>query len=275
MSLKKVSLEVSLKPFCFDMTDDGFAATARKIFRQWENLFSGKQLQLMFWTADGSELLDYSGNMDDAFEYARYVGCANFWAHQDPNTPIELQNLHQRNYLFMPNPPVWTYRDLQRLIHTLKSVYMEMYGGILEVGTTFDPGPEFAVSHFKYERHPETLSNMLGAKIFVYCYSTLDADGFHYAAYPNGVPQGTRFGTFIGKQAQCFMTDIGFDFIWFSNGFGFGTETWGMTGAVFDGSRFYPENSHKTSDLVFQFWNDFRRECPNFRIETRGTNLTT
>ena len=255
MSLKKVSLEVSLKPFCFDMTDDGFAATARKIFRQWENLFSGKQLQLMFWTADGSELLDYSGNMDDAFEYARYVGCANFWAHQDPNTPIELQNLHQRNYLFMPNPPVWTYRDLQRLIHTLKSVYTEMYGGILEVGTTFDPGPEFAVSHFKYERHPETLSNMLGAKIFVYCYSTLDADDFHYAAYPNGVPQGTRFGTFIGKQAQCFMTDIGFDFIWFSNGFGFGTETWGMTGAVFDGSRFYPENSHKTSDLVFQFWN--------------------
>ena len=113
MSLKKVSLEVSLKPFCFDMTDDGFAATARKIFRQWENLFSGKQLQLMFWTADGSELLDYSGNMDDAFEYARYVGCANFWAHQDPNTPIELQNLHQRNYLFMPNPPVWTYRDLR------------------------------------------------------------------------------------------------------------------------------------------------------------------
>ena len=275
MSLKKVSLEISLKPFCFDMTDDGFAATARKIFRQWENLFSGKQLQLMFWTADGSELLDYSGNMDDAFEYARYVGCANFWAHQDPNTPIELQNLHQRNYLFMPNPPVWTYRDLQRLIHTLKSVYTEMYGGILEVGTTFDPGPEFAVSHFKYERHPETLSNMLGAKIFVYCYSTLNADDFHYAAYPNGVPQGTRFGTFIGKQAQCFMTDIGFDFIWFSNGFGFGTETWGMTGAVFDGSRFYPENSHKTSDLVFQFWNDFRRECPKFRIETRGTNLTT
>ena len=78
MSLKKVSLEVSLKPFCFDMTDNGFAATARKIFRQWENLFSGKQLQLMFWTADGSELLDYSGNMDDAFEYARYVGCAPY-----------------------------------------------------------------------------------------------------------------------------------------------------------------------------------------------------
>ena len=41
----------------------------------------------------------------DEFEYARYVGCANFWAHQDPNTPLELQNLHQRNYLFMPNLP--------------------------------------------------------------------------------------------------------------------------------------------------------------------------
>ena len=122
MSLKKISLEVSLKPFCFDMTDNGFATTARKIFHQWENLFNGKQLQLMFWTADGSELLDYSGHMDDAFEYARYVGCANFWAHQDPNTPIELQNLHQRNYLFMPKPPVWTYRDLPRLITILKSV---------------------------------------------------------------------------------------------------------------------------------------------------------
>lgn len=275
MALKKVSLEVSLKPFCYDMTNDGFTAVARKIYRQWENLFAGRQLQIMFWTSDGSELLDYSGKLEDAFEYARYVGCANEWAHVDHETPIELQNLHQRNFLFMPNPPIWRYSDLQRLISILKSTYSQMYGGMLEVGTTFDPGPEFAVSHFKYERHPETLSNMLGAKCFIYCYSTLNADSFHYAAYPNGIPQGEHFGTFIGKQAQCFMHDIGFDFIWFSNGFGFGTETWGMTGAVFDGKRFFPENSHKTSDLVFQFWNDFRRECPDYRIENRGTNLTT
>ena len=65
MSLKKVSLEVSLKPFCFDMTDSGFAATARKIFHQWENLFSGKQLQLMFWTADGSELFQTKNENGD------------------------------------------------------------------------------------------------------------------------------------------------------------------------------------------------------------------
>ena len=26
---------------------------------------------------------------------------------------------------------------------------------------------------------------------------------------------------------------------------------------------------------MFGFWNDFRRECPKFPLETRGTNLTT
>ena len=31
------------------------------------------------------------------------------------------------------------------------------------VGATFDPGPEFAYSDFKYHRHPEVASEMMGA----------------------------------------------------------------------------------------------------------------
>ena len=72
--MDKITLEFSLKPFCSDMSDEGFKRVAVKLFRQWEDLWlnSNATFQLMFWTADGSELLDYSGNVDDSFEYARY-----------------------------------------------------------------------------------------------------------------------------------------------------------------------------------------------------------
>ena len=48
-----------------------------------------------------------------------------------------------------------TYRDLKNIIEGLKRVGKEMTGLDVKVGETFDPGPEFAYSAFKYERHPE------------------------------------------------------------------------------------------------------------------------
>ncbi|MBI4977031.1 MAG: hypothetical protein HZC28_06080 [Spirochaetes bacterium] len=273
---KTISLEITLKPFCFDMSDAGFEKTGLKLFRQWEPLWiNGGDTQLMFWTGDGSELLEYTGDLSDTMEYARYCGSANMWDEHTSDKPRETQTMHQVTRLFMEKPPVWTYADLKRLISVLKKTYRSRYGRDLKIGTTFDPGPEFARSDFKYNRHPEILSNMLGKKIFIFCYSVLNADKYRYAAYPDGIPQGESFGTFIGKQSQIFLRDIDFDFIWFSNGFGFGTETWGVTGAVFDGEKFYPDNTRETGKKVFQFWNDFRKNCPDYPIETRGTNLTT
>lgn len=34
-------------------------------------------VSVLLWSGDGSELLDYSGNMDDEFEWGKYIGAAN------------------------------------------------------------------------------------------------------------------------------------------------------------------------------------------------------
>lgn len=274
--MKKISLEISLKPFCGDPSDQGIAVRSEQILRQWERLWArGEAVQFMLWTGDGSELLDYAEDFDDTFDYARYLGSANPNNDKSKFEPQELATLHDYCRFFMENPPVWTYGKLRNLVLILKQTFRRLYGREAEVGTTFDPGPEFAYSEFKYQRHPEVLGDMLGGNLFICCCNHLHADKRRYAAYPDGIPEGTSFGTFFGSQTQCFLTDMGFDFIWFSNGLGFGVDTWSTTGSVYDGKEFHPENADTIREKVLEFWRDFRQTCPSFRIETRGTNLST
>ena len=68
----------------------------------------------------------------------------------------------------------------------------------------------------------------------VCCYATLNADKESYAA-PGRIPQGTPRA--LCRQSQHFLKDLGFDYIWFSNGFGW-PETWKTTGPMFDGKTF-------------------------------------
>jgi hypothetical protein len=68
---------------------------------------------------------------------------------------------------------------------------------------------------------------------------------------------------------------LGFDYLWLSNGFGFGLETWKTTGPLFDGRKFDASQAGDLRDRTLGFWRLFRAECPRFPIETRGTNLTT
>jgi hypothetical protein len=76
-----VSLEVSLKPF-FDNTAETRRAVCRKMFRQWMPLCEhAEEVHVMLWTADGSEILDYRGDMNEEIEWARYLGGANRWHH--------------------------------------------------------------------------------------------------------------------------------------------------------------------------------------------------
>ena len=273
---RKLDLEVSLKPFK-ERSRAGYEKTAETIFRQWEVLIAeSESVSLMFWAADGSELLDYNGKMTDTFEWAKWIGVANPHG-EDSGLAPELQSIHERQRPYLKGEmPDWTYGDFRELMEVLRTVFRRRFGRELRIGATFDPGPEFAVSGFKYERHPEVCRGFcLGGKTFVCCYTTLHADDRAYAAYPNGIPEGEPFGRFLGKQAQKYLTDMGFDYIWFSNGFGFGMETWGATGAIFDGADFAPENADEVRRSMHDFWRDFRRECPKFPIETRGTNLST
>ena len=64
-----VTLEVSLKPFK-ETNDEYIRWVCAKIFRQWYPLIKDrKNVSVMLWTADGSEILDYSGDLDDSFEW--------------------------------------------------------------------------------------------------------------------------------------------------------------------------------------------------------------
>jgi hypothetical protein len=269
-----ITLETTLKPF--EKNDKAYIRTvATEMFRQWYSLLRhADTVSIMLWTGDGSEILDYRGNPRQPLEWAKYIGNPNT-GHAVGSGPKEL-SLHERAYLYMRNPPKFTYGDLKFIIQTLKETGKRVTGKPIRVGATFDPGPEFAKSDFKYKRHREILGgNAMGNLSFVSCYSVLNADSVHYAGFPDGIPANTSFGTFFGRQSQHFLHDLGYDYIWFSNGFGFGVEGWSSTGAVFNGKGFDAKKLFDTRKKIIDFWNLFRKECPTFRIETRGTNLST
>lgn len=273
-AIRNVTLEMSLKPF--KVMDDAYiAAVCEEVFRQWWPLTRhADQVSVLLWTADGSEILDYRGDLEAPLEWARYIGIGN-WEIAPGSGPPEL-SLHQRPYYYMDDPPVITYGWLKRIAAIIKEVGVAQTGKPVRVGATFDPGPEFAKSSFKYERHPEVcMGNTIGKGSFVCSYSVLHGDDVAYAGFPEGIPEGTPFGTFFGRQCQHFLSDLGFDYVWFSNGFGFGLEAWGVTGAVFDGETFNTGEIATVRDKILEFWKLFRKECPEFPIETRGTNLST
>ncbi|MFO0925988.1 MAG: hypothetical protein U0736_02990 [Gemmataceae bacterium] len=270
--LANVTLEMSLKPFR-DLRDDAVRAVCRTLFRQWARLTAlAERVSVLLWTADGSEILDYAGRLDDPIEWARYIG------HPNPREPVkgdpEKQALHSRARLYMDDPPKHTYRTLAAIVRTIRDVGRQELGKPIRVGATFDPGGEFARSPFKYERHNEIcLGGTMGRGSFVCCYGVLHGDTRAYAGFPKGIPDGTPLGTFLGRQARHFLHDLGFDYLWFSNGFGFGLETWKTTGPLFDGKTFHPERAAEVRTKIVDFWKRFRAECPTVPIETRGTNL--
>lgn len=273
MPLRRVTLEVSLKAF-FATEETCPEAVAERMFGQWGTLTEqAEEVGVLIWAADGSEILDYRGDLDGTFEWAYWIGAAN------PREKIaadpERECLHARPRKFRENPPAMTWRKLGGIVAMLRRVGQERTGKRVYVGATFDPGGEFALSSFKYERHNEIcLANTMGKGSFVCCYARLHADSTAYAGFAEGIPEGLAMGTFLGRQAQRFLADLGFDYLWFSNGFGFGMETWKPTGPLFDGKAFAPEKAVGIRDQVLEFWRLFRAEC-SYPIETRGTNLGT
>ena len=272
---KNVTLEVSLKPFKKN-DPEYIRGICREIFTQWAALIRhAERVSVMMWTADGSEILDYRGDPAQRLEWAMYLGNPNTGraVGSEPDAPL---SIHERAFLYMEDPPEYTLGDLGFIVQCLKEEGRRVTGKPVRVGATFDPGPEFAKSDFKYTRHPEILMGAtMGEKTFVCCYAVLHGDDEPYAGFPEGIPEGTPFGTFFGRQVQHFLTDLGYDYIWLSNGFGFGLEPWSSTGAIFTGKSFDGEKLRQTRELVIDFWRLFRRECPEFRVETRGTNLAT
>jgi hypothetical protein len=273
--MKNLTLEMSLKPF--KETDKEYIKNiCAKLFNQWKTLADKfEQVSVLLWIADGSEILDYKGNLEDSFEWAYFLGSANPREEWDKNIDPEGKGLHVKNYLYIKNPPVMTYRILKDIISSLKYYGQLILNKKIRVGGTFDPGPEFAKSDFKYNRHNEIcFGNSMGKGSMVCSYALLNGDNIAYAGFPDGIPDKTPFGTFLGKQVNHFLRDMNLDYIWFSNGFGFGVEAWHATGAIFDGKHFDIDKLSDIKEKVLNFWKLFRKECPDYPVETRGTNMS-
>ena len=303
---RDIQLEMSLKPF-WDSSPEMRDAICRELFLQWMPLSRfADSISIQLWIGDGSEILEYEGVLDQTFEWGRYHGAANHIWNKDGPTPTMLKpekppekkgnsdhggvniggetderdpenrGVHKRSYLYRPEPAVFTFRWLKELVQALKRIGRAVTGKKIYVGTTFDIGPEFAVSRFKYGWHSEICGGgaLFGAK-FIRCDAILKGDTRNYAGFPQGIPDGTTVGTFLGRQSKHFLSEFAFDFIWFSNGFGFALEPWALTGALFDGSTFKTAAAKETAAGIIKFWRDFRAECPDIPVRTRGTNLTT
>ncbi|MBR3941789.1 MAG: hypothetical protein IKJ55_00395, partial [Clostridia bacterium] len=264
---------ISLKPFK-ETSDAYIQSVCQRVFKQWTPLIKNREMiSIMMWSADGSELLDYSGDLDKEFEWCCYVGTANKPLLGD--LPKETSP-HERKQFYMENPPKMTYRILKKIVATFKQEGKKLFpDSKIRVGTTFDIGPEFAISDFKYNRHKEVVNGSGCDRLgFVDATALLNADNYRYAAYPNGIPDKTPMGTFMGKQTNIFLKDMGFDYIWLSNGMGFCYEPWKATGKIFDGKEFHAEKLKDTREKIFLFWKLFRDACPDYLIETRGTNFS-
>lgn len=273
----RVCFEISLKPFGRNKSKSGYEEVARHLFEQWKPLLKyADACSVLFWTSDGSEILDYSGDLDDTFEWCKYIGIGNWNRETTLEQRTKNNALHSYPIHYIENPPDMSYRDLKDIISVIKQIGKEITGFDITVGETFDPGPEFAWSEFKFNRHPEiSKGHIMGTNRWVHCASKLHADKRKYAAYPDGIPEGTHLGEFLGRQFMALKRDVGFDYIWLSNGFGFSLASWNWTGELFDGKKFDFTNAQKVRAAIAEFWEHFSREVGDMRIETRGSNLST
>ncbi len=271
--LRRANLEVSLKPFtAYD--HESLLATVGTIFDQWSALLAtADECSILLWVSDGSELLDWRSDLDEEIEWARWIGFNNTEA-----SPYgEAKEPERVAVAFREGTPTVTYRDLAALVAVIKQVGAER-GLATRVGATFDPGPEFAPSSFKFDRHPEVVARGedigIGPIIaMVRHFSELRGDDRRYAAFPGGIPDGTSFGEFLGRQAQDYLGAMGFDYLWLSNGFGFSSYAWSELGESFDGTRFRSERVEDLRSRALGFWRDLARHL-SYPVQVRGTNHT-
>lgn len=273
LDIGRICLEMSLKPFVY-LDDEYIDSVCRCLFEQWKPLTDkASSVAVMLWTADGSEILEYDGDLDKTFNWCNLIGIGN--PRKEPENDLEFHNLHVRPVPYNEHMHDFSYRDLKRVISALKKVGRELTGFDIDVIETFDPGPEFAKSDFKFNRHTELAKgSIMGKNMWIHCAKTLKADNRKYASYPNGIPEGTPFGTFLGKQFAALGRDVGFDRIWLSNGFGFSLQSWNCCGEVFDGNCFDFEGAAEVKESISEFWRTFTAELGDMVIETRGSNLS-
>ena len=274
-----ITLETSIKPF-LDLSSEGIKNTVEEYCSNWVNLIErSKGVAILLWVSDGNEIYEWRGDLEEDLICANSIGFCNY-----ENGNMVMYNPELEHYRvnkavpYSSNPPKVTFAHLKEIIHTFKTRIPERFNKPVRVGATIDPGPEFAPCRFKIEKHSELLlpdnSDIPLKMRFMTHQAILNADDEVYAGFPDGIPEKTSFGTFLGRQFESCRRDLGFDYIWFSNGFAYTHYPWDYKGEVFNGSDFNSEEALNQKELLGNFWSDFRRECPDAAIEVRGSNFS-
>ena len=275
---QRVALETSLKPFANDFTPEGIRNTCLHLWANWERLVERcQEICVLLWVGEGSDIYEWHGDMDEPITWAQSIGFCNY---DRPGAfPQDVRHYRiNRSVPYRDALPVIRYRDLKGIIQQLRDTAREKLGREILIGATVDPGPEFAESTFRFEKHPEILTPGGGVRMhmmhFITHHCSMNADPTRYAGFPDGIAAGTSFGTFLGRQFAAVRRDLGFDYIWLSNGLAYTHFPWGYRGELFEGERFASELAAEQREKTNQFWRDFRAACPDAPVEVRGTNFS-
>jgi len=142
-------------------------------------------------------------------------------------TALERMELARRRFRDMNQPIIvkyekWTYGDLKKLAQAIKDVAREKYQiedvkvGTLLLGTFTIYGAKDA-SPF-VARHPNVTLAEMNRAIFLNITAKLSKDAEKYGAFPDGIPEGTPFTEFFGKQWGNLSAKVGLDAIVFRDG---------------------------------------------------------
>ena len=242
-------------------------AVCEELFTLWRPLLErASEITAGFMIGNGEQILRWTGNLEDEFEWDHYLGHNNPQAAQYGFEPIPLRD-------FKPDWFHFTYADLRDIVRIFRETARDMYGLPLALGTLLEPGPEFCESLFRYVWHPEVITYMGGGHGNSIDYKgVLRADDRVYGAYPDGIPEGEPVARFMGRQVASFCQAMGFELLSISNGLGFGTYPWSIVGRNFDGTRFGLTPYRELADDILDFWVMFKSEMPGIRVSAQGSN---
>ena len=120
MKLRNVTLELSAKPFQND-SEEMMYSVGRTLFRQWAPLTAeADTVSVLLWLADGSEILEYSGDPNQTFEWGYWQGIANPLPPPKNPTAWDKKYLNYYPVKYRPDAAPRTYAWLKRMIEVLR-----------------------------------------------------------------------------------------------------------------------------------------------------------
>jgi hypothetical protein len=168
------------------------------------------------WISD--YILEWHGDLNEVIRFPKNMEVGPFFKNYGQfsgNTIGRMQKGKERFDATDPpqvvNYEKWTYSDLKKLSAYIKRIALKKYGLTdIKVGT-FVLGFESIYGGDKtnfLKSHPNAyVSN------YPNLVARLSADKIKYGAFPQGIPEGTSFPEFFGKQWGNFSTALGFDAI--------------------------------------------------------------